>query len=154
MPMSRMQLKLAAAKQRYQSDKMKPPTRAQARQWLKPIRDSFAQMRTGEVDAIRGYAVTRLHAGDDYARIDFCINGFLGLMDRLIPDLGTAPLHGVSKKLENGIPLVAEELDACAAILNECEDRLIKITRQELIDASLTEQVKIEVERLGLQEAA
>ena len=41
---------------------MKRITRRQARSWLAPMRDCFAQMKTGEVDAaIRGYAVTRLH---------------------------------------------------------------------------------------------
>lgn len=154
MTMTRAQLRHQAACARYQAGKLKPPTRMQARQWLKPIRDAFAQMRTGEVDSIRGYAVTRLHTGDDYARIDFCINGFVGMIERVMPDLCIEPMKSVSRKLEAGVPLVIQDLETCAAILNECEDRLITITRQALIDASVTEQINIEIEQLGLKKAA
>ena len=154
MAMNRQQLRLLTAKSRYLAEKDKPPTRKQAKTWLSPIRDAIAEMRTGEVDAIKGYAVTRLHTGDDYARIDFCINGFLALIERLLPDENTDPLHTVSKRLANGIPITLALLDSCSAILNEVEDKLITITRRTLIDAANLEQIIIEVERLGLQEAA
>ena len=154
MPLTRQQLRLLTAKSRYLAEKDKPPTRKQAKTWLSPIRDAIAEMRTGEVDAIKGYAVTRLHTGDDYARTDQAINGFLCLIERLMPEANTTPLHTVSKRLANGIPLTLALLDSCSAILNEVEDKLITITRRTLIDAANLEQVIIEVERLGLQEAA
>lgn len=44
-------------------------TRRQMKSWLGPIRACFAQMRSGEVDSIRGYAMTRLNDQDEYARI-------------------------------------------------------------------------------------
>jgi hypothetical protein len=46
-------------------------TRRQAQSWLAPIRSALRSIdRTGEAEAVQGYIVTRLHAGDDYARID------------------------------------------------------------------------------------
>lgn len=155
MTLSRHQLRVLTAKARYLAEKAKPPTRKQAKTWLSPIRDAIAEMRTGEVDAIRGYAVTRLHTGDDYARIDYCINGFLALIARLMPDMDLAALRTVSTRLANGVPLTIELLDRCAVILKTVEDRLINIPRRELIDAANLELTICEVERLGLdQEAA
>lgn len=154
MPLTRQQLRQAAARARYLANKAKPPTRKQAKTWLSPIRDAIAEMRTGEVDAIRGYAVTRLHTGDDWARIDHCINGFLCLIERLMPDVDLDPLRTVSKRLANGVPLTVDLLDSCAAILNVVEGRLITIARRDLIDAANLEQTICEVERLGLDREA
>ena len=133
---------------------MKRVTRKQIRSWLAPIRSCFAEIRSGEVDCIRGYAVTRLHDKDDYARIDFCINGFVALIDRLCPDIDTALLHRISKALANGVPLTIAEIDGALSLLHRCEDRLIKRTVAEVKSAVLTEQVCIEIDELGLREAA
>lgn len=154
MAMTRAQLHHAAAVARYQAEKQKPATRKQIQQWLKPIRSAFSEMMTGEVDAIRGYAVTRLHTGDDYARIDFCINGFAGMLDRLIPDFDIGPMKLVSRKLAAGTPLTLEEVQSCMTILDDCENRMLKLTRQQLLDAAIAEQIKIEFEQLQLKEAA
>lgn len=154
MPMTRAQLRHAAAVAKYQAGKRKPPTRKQAQSWLAPITDALAELRSGTVDAIRGYPVTRLGAGDDYARIDWAINGFLALLDRLMPDLDTAPLSRLSVKLAVGTPLHLADIDACVGVLHQIEARLIKIPRQTLIDTALVEQINIELERLGVKEAA
>lgn len=153
MSLTRQQLRALAAKARYLADKAKPPTRKQAKTWLAPIRDAIAEMRTGEVDAIRGYAVTRLHTGDDYARIDYCINGFVALIERLMPHVDLFALEALSVRLEKGIPLTLKLLDSCAAILKVVEDNLITIARRDLIDAANLEQIIIEVDRLGLKAA-
>jgi hypothetical protein len=71
-----------------------------------------------------------------------------------MPDFDVLPMSTVSKKLANGLPLTHQELDACAALLNACENRLIKFTRQALVDAANAEQIVIELERLGLKAAA
>ena len=57
MAMTRLQLKYRQMQARYEADTKRPPTRAQARAWLQPLRDAFGEMRTGEVDAVKGYAV-------------------------------------------------------------------------------------------------
>lgn len=155
MPMTRQQLRQQAAVARYRAGKQKPPTRAQAQALLAPIRKAFAEIKTGEVDAYRGYAITRIKPTDeDFARIDYCINGFVALIDRLLPDLDTGPMKRVSAKLANGVLLEMADLEACDAVLNATEDRLLTKTRAELIDAANTEMTVIELERLGLKEAA
>lgn len=155
MPMTRAQLRHQAAIGRFNAGKHKPPTRAQARAWLAPIRKALAEMRSGEVDAVRGYAITRIHHRDhDFARIDHAINGFVGLITRLMPDLDLTPMTRLSKKLEAGILLELHELDAAQRLLQIVEDRLITFTRSALTAAANTEMTVIELERLGLQEAA
>ena len=52
---------------------MKRMTRKQVTGWLLPIRSALKEMLSGEVDSIKGYAVTRLHHGDEYERVDFCL---------------------------------------------------------------------------------
>lgn len=144
-----------AACDRYAADKQKPPTRAQAKSWLAPIRKAFVEMLAGEVDAHRGYAITRIHHADnDFARIDHAINGFTALIARLMPDFDLAPIARIAKKLENGILLEAKEVHEALALLKRCEDQLIKFKRSELTDAANTEMINIELERMGLKDAA
>lgn len=140
---------------RFAAGKQKPPTRKQANAWLAPIRKAFNEMKSGEVDSYRGYAITRIHHADnDFARVDHAINGFVALIERLLPDFDISAIKRVSKKLENGVLLFPAEVHECLAILARCEDKLIRFRRFELIDAANTEMVVIELERLGLKEAA
>ena len=151
----RLQARHVAACARYQAGHQQPPTRKQAQAWLAPIRRALNQMRQGEIDSHRGYAITRLHHADnDFARVDHCINGFVALIDRLMPALDTGPLKRVSKKLETGVLLAAAELDDCFALLNTVENRLLTYTRSQLKDAALTEQINIEFELLGIKSAS
>lgn len=144
-----------AACDRYDAGKTKPPTRKQAQAWLSPIRKALIEIKGGEVDSNRGYAITRLHHADnDFARVDFCINGFTAMLDRLAPDFDTGPLKVVSRKLANGVLLTVPEIDACFSVINACESLLITFSRQQLKDAALTEQINIEMERHGIKEAA
>lgn len=155
MAMTRQQLRFEAAKARYKAGRQKPPTRKQVQAWLAPIRKALAEIRTGEVDAYRGYAITRIHHADnDFARVDHAINGFVALMDRLLTDIDTSCMKKVSAKLGAGILLELAEVEACIDLLNTVEDRLMQFTRAQLVDAANTEMINIELERLGVKEAA
>ena len=155
MPMTRMQLRHAQAVAQYQAGKQKPPTRKQAQAWLAPIRKALAEIMTGEVDTHRGYPITRIHwADNDVARIDHAINGFVALMERLMPDLDTGPMRRLSKKLEAGVLLELYEVTSCKALIDTVEDRLLKFKRRELVKAAEVEMTIIELERLGLKDAA
>lgn len=155
MAMTRTQLRHAAAVARYQAGKNKPPTRKQAKAWLAPIRKALAEIMTGEVDTHRGYPITRIHwADNDVARIDHAINGFVALIERLMPDLDSSPMKRMSKKLEAGALLELHEVTACQSLIDSVEDLLLKFKRSDLVDAANTEMVVIELERLGLKEAA
>ena len=71
---------------------MKRMTRRQVDGWFLPIRRALNEMLTGEVDSIRGYAVTRLHNGDEYERVDWCMAGFVGVLSRIFPELDLSPM--------------------------------------------------------------
>ena len=129
-------------------------TRRQVRSWLAPMRACFAEMKTGLVDSIRGYPVTRLHTQDDYARIDYCIAGFRALIDRLCVGIDCEPLATVERRLAAGVPLTIQEIDAALSLLKRCEEALMGHTIEARKDAVRTEQISIELEAAGLKEAA
>lgn len=130
-------------------------TRRQARSWLDPMRRTFREMaETGAVDSVQGYAVTRLHTGDDYARVDYAIAGFRALIERLWPGTDLAPLVRIEKRLASGNMIERADLVATFTLLNDIERRLMKKTVREVKDAVLAEQIIIEMEQLGIKEAA
>lgn len=133
---------------------MKRVTRRQMRAWLEPMRRCFAEIKAGEVDSIRGYAVTRLDHKDEYARIDHCIAGFRALIARLCPTINCAPIERVEKKLAAGTPLTVAEIDEALSFLHDCEDALIKHTVAAVKDAVLVEQISIELDELNMRKAA
>lgn len=149
MPMTRTQLRQAKLAAQQQAARLRPPHRARLKRWLEPIRKAFAEMRTGEMLAVKGYPVTSLHTGDDLARIDHCINGFVALINRLFPDFSTAALTSMAKKLELGILLEERDIDACDDLIDEIEERMIKLKLGQLIDAALTEQIALSFELMG-----
>jgi len=128
---------------------MKRITRRQARAWLEPMRRCFNQIQSGEVDSIRGYAVTRMGALDTYERVDWCISGFRGLINRLCPEINTRALENVEKKLSVGTPLYAEEVTAAMGTIKQCENALMQHSIKAVKDAVLTEQINIELERMA-----
>jgi hypothetical protein len=127
-------------------------TRRQVDAWLAPMRRALLEMRSGYCDAIRGYAVTRLHHADDYARVDFCLAGFRGLLERLFPGLDSTHLLRVESRLANGVPLTVGEIDAALALLKALEKPLMSKTVDEVTSAVRTEQIAIELD--AIREAA
>ncbi len=134
---------------------MKRITRRQARAWLAPMRSCLRQIRaTGESDTIRGYAVTLLHASDDYARVDYCIAGFRGLTDRLCQHIDSAPLLRLEKLFAAGAPLTIDLIDDALRMLRMVEDELIKHTVEAVQDAVLVEQIMIELDAIAEERKA
>ena len=129
-----------------QGRNVKRITRRQARAWLLPMRKCLRQIRaTGVADSIRGYAVTRLHASDDYARIDYCAAGVRALMERICPHIDTAPLLRIEQRLAAGVPLEVEHVDAALRMLMAVENNLIKHSVAEVKEAVMIEQILIEM---------
>lgn len=129
---------------------MKRMTRKQVAAWFAPIRRAFMEMKADEVDSIRGYPVTRLRPHDDYARIDYCIAGWVGCLTRIFPERDFSPMVRVQKKLAAGTPLTVSEIDAALRLLCEMETPLIRIDASHVKNAAMTELVQIEVDRIGL----
>jgi len=121
-------------------------TRRQAKTWLAPMRDAIRQMEGGEINAIRGYPVTRLHNEDDWSRLDYCFTGFRSLSERLWPQIDTTALLRVEKKLTNGSLITRDELASCRKAFDKVEDALTGANRQDIASAVLTELIAIEIE--------
>lgn len=125
-------------------------TRRKVQAWLAPVRSCMKEMKGGEVDAIQGYAVTRLHTEDDYVRVDYCMSGFRMLVGRLCPDMDLTAMEKVEKKLHHGVLLDIKDIDDVMSLLKTVENRLIRIDEQVVRSAVLTEQIAIEMERVGI----
>ncbi|MFA7290923.1 MAG: hypothetical protein WC023_01620 [Rhodocyclaceae bacterium] len=129
---------------------MKRVSRRKVEAWLRPMRQALREMRSGEVDSIKGYAVTRLHNRDDYVRLDFCLAGFRCLINRLFPAVDTAPLLKLETRLANGVPMTVEDIDAALALLKSLEKPLMLMSAEAVSSAVMAEQVRNEMESLGL----
>ena len=65
-----------------------------------------------------------------------------------------APIRKAFNEMRTGVLIEYHEVDACFVTLNACEDLLLTFKRATLIDAANTESINIELELLGLKEAA
>ena len=129
---------------------MKRITRRQVDAWFVPIRAALREMLSGEVDSVRGYAITRLHTSDDYARVDHCIEGFVGVIGRIFDGVDQSSLTKIQKHLANGAPLTVSDVHAALAFLKSLETPLIKADWQAIKDALQTEMIHIELMEMGI----
>lgn len=129
---------------------MKRMTRRQVEAWFIPIRSALREMMSGEVDSIQGYAVTRLHTSDDYARVDHCIAGFVGVLSRIFDGLDVSMLTKIQKRLANGAPLTEIDVQAALDFLKSLETPLIKTDWHKIKNALQTEMIQIELSELGI----
>lgn len=132
---------------------MKRVTRRQACTWLAPMRRCFAEMRTGFTTAADGYPVTRLHDGDGWARVDYCIAGFVGMIGRLAPGLGTESMRRIQSRIEAGALVTTQEIDAALSEIRRAEDVIVGMPVKELASVVTTEQIAIEFEALQREAA-
>ena len=129
---------------------MKRMTRRQVDGWFLPIRKALNEMLTGEVDAIRGYPVTRLHNGDEYERVDWCMAGFVGVLSRIFPALDLSPMTKLQRLLAAGTPIHAEDVHKALALLKSLETPLIKEDWHRIKACLTTEMLSIEFSELGM----
>ena len=107
-------------------------------------------MLTGEVDSIRGYAVTRLHNGDEYERVDYCLAGFVGVLSRIFPALDLSPMTKLQRLLAAGTPIHAEDVHKALALLKSLETPLIKEDWYRIKACLTTEMLSIEFSEMGM----
>ena len=129
---------------------MKRMIRRQVDGWFLPIRSALREMLSGEVDSIRGYAVTRLHNGDEYERVDWCIAGFVGALSRIFPDLDLSPMTKLQRLLAAGTPIHAEDVHKALALLKSLETPLIKEDWHRIKACLTTEMLSIEFSEMGM----
>lgn len=129
---------------------MKRMTRRQVDGWFLPIRRALNEMLSGEVDSIRGYAVTRLHNGDEYERVDWCMAGFVGVLSRIFPALDLSPMTRLQKRLAAGAPVTEADIHAALAFLKSLETPMIKQDWHHIKSCLTTEMLSIELNELGM----
>ena len=128
--------------------RMKRMTRKQVAGWFLPIRRALNEMLSGEVDSIRGYAVTRLHHGDEYERVDYCIAGFVGVISRIFKERDISALTKIEKRLANGAPVTVADIEDALALLKSLETPLVKADWHEIKSALTTEMISIELDEI------
>lgn len=105
---------------------LKKIARRQARAWLFPLRNLLNELSTGEIDSVRGYPITQIgRTQSDVARADHLLAGFVGMADRLWPELDTRSLEKLAKKLSLGALLKRDELAQCRIVADQMEITLI-----------------------------
>ena len=125
---------------------MKRMTRRQVAGWFQPIHAALAEMKTGYVDSVRGYAVTRLTPKDDYTRIDFCIAGWSGVLRRIFPTIDLSPMDRIQRMLAAGVPMTESDIDKAIALLKSLETPLVRVPWHVVKDAVTVEMMAIELD--------
>lgn len=126
----------------------------EAIEWLAPVRRALMDLRSGEIESIRGYPVTRIDENDPWERIDWCIAGFRCMIARVFPLLSMAPLLLVEKRLADGVILEEHHIDECLKLLQTIEVLLPGVPYRVLKEAKTTEEIDIELCALGLKKSA
>ena len=127
-------------------------SRKQVDAWLAPVRRAFADMKTGEVDSIDGCPVTRLRPEDGWAKTEYCIAGFLGLIGRVLPSTDLSAMTLIQQQLADDTPMTIEDIDAALRLLRDITKPLMRLPWSEVISAVRVEQIQIEID--AIREAA
>lgn len=155
MSLSRVQLRRQAIIAQCRAAKDKPLERRRVRSFMEPITRAFASIMQGVVEVDdNDIPITRLPHNDNWEALDACIEGFVCAMTRLLPDVDLDPLRWVASDLRKGKLMSPEKAKQAYRTLKLIEDRMTKCTWNEVTRAVDTTRIDIEMERLGLKEAA
>jgi len=156
MAMSRQQLRRQAIIARYHAGKDKPLERRRVQSFLSPIASAFNKMMSGmiEVDAATDLPITRLSHNDEWQEVHKCINGFVVMIERLLPDIDVAPLRWVSSDLQKQKLMAPAKVLRAKRIMQTIEERMTRCTWRQVIDAVRDTEIEIQLELAGIKEAA
>lgn len=155
MAMTRAQLRRAAIIAKCKAAKDKPLERRRVKSFMEPITKAFASILQGSVEVDdNNTPITRLPHNDSWEALDACIEGFVSAMGRLLPDVDLDPLRHVASDLRKGKLMTVAKAQKAMQTLQVIEDRMTRCTWNEVARAVDTTRIEIELERLGLKEAA
>lgn len=155
MALTRAQLRRAAIIAQCKAAKDKPLERRRVKQFMEPITTAFQQILHGSIEVDdNDIPITRLPHNDQWEALDACIEGFVCAMARIMPDVDLGPLRYVASDLRKSKLMTAAKAKAAWETLRTIENRLTKCTWNEVARAVDTTRIEIEMERLGLKEAA
>lgn len=155
MAMTRAQRHRAAVIAQCKAAKDKPLERRRVRSFMEPITNAFASILQGSVTCDdNDIPITRLPNNDQWEALDACIEGFVCAMTRLFPEIDMNPLRYVASDLRKGKLMTTAKAKAAWHTIRIIEDSLTKCTWNEVASAVDTTRIEIEIERLGLRQAA
>ena len=155
MAMTRAQLRRAAIIAKCKAAKDKPLERRRVRSFMEPITNAFASILQGSIEVDENDTpITRLPHNDKWEALDACIEGFCCAIGRLMPDVDLGPLYFVASDLRKGKLMTPAKAQAAHRTLKIIEDRMTTYTWNEVSSAVDTTRIEIEIERLGLRQAA
>ena len=133
-------------------DKTKSPSLAETLAVFKPIIAGINSLRD-EVLTVHGYPAFIDHTGQ-LSRIDHALRGWIDCWKRMDPSMDTSPLSRLAKKLEYGMPIFEEDIEECASNLNKQISRFMVLPTEAILHHAMTEQISIQLEQMGIKEAA
>jgi hypothetical protein len=124
---------------------------------FRPIHTMFDQLREGEIDAVRGRPVFTDWMGE-ICEVVPALEGWISCWQRIIDGerlvFSLDGLRKISKRLDLGIMLTDDELEAGWREVLACQQATMQITRRAMGSYMRTEQISIELEQRGLVDAA
>ena len=133
-------------------DKASTPSLVETLAIFKPIIAGIHSLR-GDVPTINGYPAFIDHLGQ-WSRIDQALSGWIDCWKRMDPSFDCTPLAKLAKKLEYGTPVFEDEIESCVALINKQISRFMTLPTERIIHHAMTEQISIQLEQIGIKEAA
>lgn len=120
---------------------------------IDPLRRSLMMARSGEMDTLRGYPAMLDWQGE-WSRVDQALQGWIDCWERFQSGIDLKPLDAFRRKIVAGVMLTVQEVDAALGTLRKQESMLTKMPRDFIRRQTDTELINIELEQLGIKEAA
>lgn len=128
-------------------------SRREAEQICSKIRAGFMELRSGFATTYLGYVVFEDWRGQ-LSRTDEALLGWVECWKRFDTGLDLTPHDRLRKKLSADVPLTIAEIDEALSLLRKQEKALATLPRDFIQDKTNTELIAIELEQLGIKEAA
>lgn len=124
---------------------------------FRPVMTVFNQLREGAVFSAKGVPIFKDWTGE-WCEIVPALEGWCDCWERIANgegfDLDLSPARKLSKRLKFDVPLQPEEVDAAYSVMARCQGLMLRVTRARLAGYMRTEQIQIEMDRLGVSNVA
>ena len=133
-----------------------PPHPAQAWRTFEPLYGLLQQLQTGSIDAVQGKPVMRAWESNELVEVVPALDGWICCWKRIVAGENLAidlkPMVALYRNLKYGVMLQDRHLLQAKDCTDACYQAYLRIPRGRMIEYSWTEQIKIELESLGIVE--
>ena len=141
-------------RRRMPSGSKRPPSAVQVQQTFAPIFGFLATLRTGEVWCTdSGAPIMPVWGGELYEACP-ALDGWISCWQRIVEGerlaIDLSPLAVVHDRLQAGVPLTVEMVEAARRCTYACRRAYSGLPRERARSYSLTELIAVEVEACGL----